>query len=190
MPIRFNQPPRPIPDLENCRATVCRVEVRRLTLWSLLPTLAGIAVAVAGHRLWPALSTLSAPTLLLLWALFMVSIPVHELIHALTFLALTHCGVDRLSFGLQAGVAYCHADAVLPLRHYRVVLVAPLVVLGLVPLVVGLLTHHTFLLSLALLEVGGVVGDMAILWRLRHLAPSTLVYDHPSDAGCVVYHPL
>ena len=37
--------------------------------------------------------------------------------------------------------------------------------------------------------IGCAMGDVLIVWAIRKEPPDTLVYDHPSEPGCIVYHP-
>ena len=62
----------------------------------------------------------------------------------------------------------------------------PGLLLGVVPGVVGLLLGQAMLLLFGCWMVVAASGDVAVLWVTRHVPPSAMVRDHPTQAGCLV----
>ena len=64
----------------------------------------------------------------------------------------------------------------------------PLLLTGLLPWLAGIVANSWVWMMIGAVMIGGAAGDIMIVRALRHEASSTLVYDHPSDIGCYVYH--
>lgn len=115
------------------------------------------------------------------------AIVAHEGLHGL---AMVLCGVPprEVRFGFQPGrgLAYATTARPLPARHYRFACALPLVVLGLLPLAVGLACGQHLAARLGAVMVALAGGDVAILLALRGVPPDSKVVDHPSEPGCYV----
>ena len=59
--------------------------------------------------------------------------------------------------------------------------------LGLLPFVVSLLVGSLWLMLFGTMLSAAAMGDVMIVWALRHESPAALVYDHPTEGGCLVY---
>lgn len=125
------------------------------------------------------------PWLLLL---MLVGIVVHELVHGITWLLLTHRGFSHLSFGLLPGGVYCHIDVPMPKKQYVIGALMPLLLVGIVPMLVAFCIGSLLWLLLGIVFIVSAAGDMMIVWAIRKEPADVLVYDHPSEAGCYVYH--
>lgn len=106
------------------------------------------------------------------------TVVLHELVHGLAFRALGF----RVSFGVapRLGAFYTAIfEQFQTRRQLAVAVAAPLAVLT--PLGVALLLvpgpHVPFVWFGLVLNTGGAVGDLFVLWRLRGLPPGTLFYD-------------
>ena len=126
-------------------------EVQRLALrWVVVTALAtlvphalvwGVSLPATWAGLWQDLGGW-------LWHVFVLglvylaSIPVHEGLHAFAMRAAAGVPWRSITFGakLRAGAVYVHTDAPMTVRAYRIVLLTPVVVQGLLPAVVGLAT--------------------------------------------------
>lgn len=117
-----------------------------------------------------------------------VGIVVHELVHGLTWILLTRKGFRHLSFGLMLGGAYCHIDVPMCKRHYVIGALMPLFLIGIVPLLVAFCIGSLLWLLLGVIFVVTAIGDIMIVWTIRKEPADALVYDHPSEGGCYVYH--
>ncbi|PKO19245.1 MAG: hypothetical protein CVU39_01455 [Chloroflexi bacterium HGW-Chloroflexi-10] len=117
-----------------------------------------------------------------------VGIALHEFIHGVTW-SLAGCKPWRsIKFGFQwkTFTPYTHCLEPLPVNAYRIGTLMPGLLTGVFPVLVGLAIGDlwvTFFGGLFLLSAG---GDALILWLLRKVAPSALVEDHPTQAGCYV----
>lgn len=121
---------------------------------------------------------------------FGVGVAVHELIHGFTWMWATHSGFRHLRFGLLRGGVYCHIDVPMSKRKYVVGALMPLILLGVVPFLLSFATNSLWLMLFGAIFIGCAMGDVLIVWAIRKESPDSLVYDHPSEPGCVVYHPV
>jgi hypothetical protein len=123
--------------------------------------------------------------------LLALGIVVHELVHAITWVAAGGGRWNRVRFGWQwrALAPFAHYTEPLPATAYRRGAVAPLLVLGVLPALAGTLAGWPAVAAFGWLLVVGAAGDLAVLWLLRGVAPDALVADHPTRAGCLVFPP-
>lgn len=120
-----------------------------------------------------------------------VGIVVHELIHGLAWAlaARKPWRAFRFGFQLKTFTPYAHCTEPMPAWAYRIGVVMPGLLLGLLPLGAGLLSGVGWLFVFRLLFTLAAGGDALILWLLRGAPATALVEDHPSEAGCVVLEP-
>jgi hypothetical protein len=123
--------------------------------------------------------------------LLALGIVAHELVHAAVWVAAGRGSWSRVQFGWQwrALAPFAHYTDPLPATAYRLGAVAPLVVLGIVPALLGTFMGWARLAAFGWLFVVGAAGDLSVLWLLRGVRPTALVVDHPTRAGCLVYQP-
>lgn len=135
----------------------------------------------------PLIATFTNPDIILP---ALVLVAVHEIIHALSWKVVGGLSFRDFKFGIawKTLSPYCHATKPMTARAYRVGAMMPGILLGLLPIVVGTLTGDGFLAVLGGLLTAGAVGDVYILWLVRHVPATTLVIDHPTRAGCIVIH--
>ena len=126
--------------------------------------------------------------LLLFSLVYLVSIVVHEGLHAVAMIVVGGVSWRSIRFGLRLreGVAYVHTDRPLTVRSYRAVLAAPGILTGVLPIAVAIVLGNAWLLAYGYVMTLSAAGDVAILLLLRNLPPDLPVRDHPSDVGCQV----
>jgi ABC-type polysaccharide/polyol phosphate export permease len=112
----------------------------------------------------------------------------HEGVHALGWKFFGGVRWQDLTFGIKwrALAPYCHATAPMPAHGYRIGAALPGIVTGLLPFFYGLAVGSGLWAILGAVLISGAVGDVAVLWIMRDVAPDALVIDHPENAGCVV----
>lgn len=157
---------------------VCQAAGASLTL---VATAGGLAAYAVCWR---------ATTFLPPWPFFLavpLAVPVHELLHAGAWW-LSGVPWRAIRFGALPwrGMVYVTTDRPLKARHLRFSLLAPVVVLGLVPMAFGLTVGLEWATVFGALLVGGAGGDLAIFHAMRSLGPDVLVRDHPTVPGFIV----
>ena len=126
----------------------------------------------------------------LIWSLLAVLLGVvfHELLHAFAYLVLTKGDYNNISFGLiwNSLSPYCHYSAAILVWKYRVSVLLPGMVIGLIPLVIACFIGSFPLYVFGILFTLGAAGDFTILWKIRKLKSKALIQDHPDKVGCIV----
>lgn len=163
-------------------------------LWANILSIGIIVVLLAVgiflmHILWPDTQFIIPQSrLLILLILIVVGIVVHELIHGITWIIATHKDFSHLSFGIMKMSPYCHIDVPMQKRQYVVGALMPMLLLGVLPAILALAIGSWFWLLIGILFITAAAGDLMIVWVIRKEPNDTLVYDHPSEGGCYVYH--
>ncbi len=126
---------------------------------------------------------------LLFLIIFIVGIPLHEIIHGITWAIAAKKPWSSISFGFQLKTLtpYCHLKEPVNVTSYRWGTVMPGIITGFIPAVLSLMTGNPLLLGIGLLFIFAAGGDLTILWILRNVKPLVNVEDHPTRAGCFVY---
>lgn len=119
--------------------------------------------------------------------IYVLSVPIHEGLHAVGMI-LTGTPRAAITFGakLRQGVVYIHCSRPMPLTAYRFSLLLPVLLTALLPGAVGVVAGSVWVVLYAALMFISAVGDLEMVWRLRHLPRETLVRDHPKLLGCEV----
>ena len=121
--------------------------------------------------------------------LMLVGTLLHEVVHGLTWAHFAEGGWRTISFGMMWKylAPYCHCDVSLKVPHYRIGALAPLFVVGILPVLISPFVHSLLLLFFGVFFIAGAAGDLMVVWRLRKEDPANMVLDHPSEAGYLVY---
>jgi hypothetical protein len=117
----------------------------------------------------------------------LIGVPVHEGIHALTWMWLGKIPKEHIKFGVKQLTPYTHCEVPIPSRVYRVGAIMPAVIQGFLPYLIGLSTGQGWFTAFGLTFIFAAGGDYLILWILRGVKPDVMVEDHPSRVGCYVY---
>ena len=155
----------------------------------------GAAVCVPFVIIWLALWDLQAPSIgqaLACCVAYLVLIPTHEAIHGLTWAACNPLHFKAIEFGFMREnfTPYCTCTEPLGRTPYITGSLAPLVVLGLAPAIVGIVLGAGVVFVLALLMILGASGDIFVvveLLRHKKTGNEVICVDHPSECGLVVF---
>ena len=124
-----------------------------------------------------------------LMLVLIVGIVVHELIHGLTWGLFAKSGFKSISFGVMWKMLtpYCHCSEPLKVSHYAIGALMPLIVLGFLSAIVALCVKSLFWLTMAIVFIAAAAGDIMVVWNLRKEKRNSMILDHPSEAGYLVY---
>lgn len=133
---------------------------------------------------------LSNPFVLL--AIFIVLVVAHELIHGLTWAIFAKNHFQDIEFGFMKEylTPYCTCKTPLSKPAYIAGAAMPLIVLGLAPSIIAVITGSLSWLMLGLLMIMAAGGDALIIgkvWRYQTQAHEVLYIDHPTEIGGVVF---
>lgn len=151
-----------------------------------------LAVGLVLHLIlwWGNISSLSLlvrffPYSLILLPLFLVAGMVfHELLHALIISLAAPSGWQAVKFGfLNWMTPYCHCTEPISASAYRLVLLFPFILLGLLPWGWGLCSGIIELTIWGAIFISAAGGDLLIFFLIRDLSGRTLIQDHPRKVG-------
>ena len=79
---------------------------------------------------------------------------------------------------------YCHCKEPLPTNRYIVALVAPCLILGIIPYVIGVFNLNLFLLGFGFIFTVLSIGDLLILYYiLKDYRPTSFFKDSETEVG-------
>ena len=138
------------------------------------------------------LGSLSVLRLVIVLIAMIVLVPVHELIHGLSWglFAENHMRDIEYGFMKEYMTPYCTCKVPLKLPHYLTGALMPLIILGIIPTAAAILTGSFLTLLLGLTMIVAAAGDIMIAARLISYNSDydeILIYDHPTQAGSVVF---
>ena len=129
----------------------------------------------------------------LLWILaFAVLIVVHELIHGVSWAIFTEHHFGDIAFGFmkQYLTPYCACAVPLSKGQYIFGALMPLLLVGIMPMIIGILSGSVFWLLIGAALTAGAGGDIQIvgnILRYKSEADDILYIDHPTQAGGVIF---
>jgi len=117
-----------------------------------------------------------------------VGVTAHELLHAAGFILLGKVPVSAIHFGFSwRGMApYAQCGTPVKANVYRVSVLLPGIILGLLPAIAGVALRIGWLTLWGVLMIIAAGGDLAVLWAMRTVDGAACVLDHPKRPGCRV----
>lgn len=122
-------------------------------------------------------------------AIYFLGIVLHELIHGATWAIFLKDGFKSIKFGFisKYGTPYCHSKRPMKIKHYLLGGIMPSIILGLIPLVSGLIIGNFWVMLFGLLFTTSSIGDLMVCRLLITENLNDYAEDHSSEAGCYVY---
>lgn len=119
---------------------------------------------------------------------FILSIIVHEGLHGFGYRYFGKVSKSDVKFGInwKALSPYAHCKTAMTAKAYRISVVLPGLLLGVVPVLAGIVTGIGWLTVWGFVMTAAAGGDITILWTIRNVESTRFVQDHPTRAGCVV----
>lgn len=118
-----------------------------------------------------------------------LGIIVHELIHGIFFAIYASKGFKSIKFGIlwKMITPYCHCKEPLKIKNYIVALLAPFILLGIIPAMISLVIGKIALLAFGIFFSSAAAGDLLIYNLIKKENPEDYVQDHPSEAGYYIF---
>lgn len=130
----------------------------------------------------------------ILWffVLYFALIFVHEGLHGITWAMFSENHMKDIEFGFMAAylTPYCTCTTPLKKGPYILGALMPLIVLGILPTVISIFTGSLLWLNVGLIMIVSAGGDILIvleILRYRTNASEIRYYDHPTQAGGVIF---
>ena len=117
--------------------------------------------------------------------LSLISILLHELIHALVFVIFSKRKLKSVKIGVlwKHLTPYTHCKEPMSKYKYALALISPFIVLGLIPIILSFYLSSTIILFYGLIMIFAASGDLLILSYLSKVKSDKLVLDHESKVG-------
>jgi len=124
----------------------------------------------------------------LLLAVILLGVVVHELIHGLAWVIFGRKPFSAIKFGFQwrSLTPYAHLKESVEVNAYRMGAFMPGFILGILPYIFSLALGNGDLFWFGLIHTAAAGGDWLILWLIRNVKAGSPVEDHPTNAGCYV----
>jgi hypothetical protein len=136
------------------------------------------------------INPLSAISLLLFFPLVVI----HELIHGILFSIFSKHKFHSVQFGIMPAnklfTPYCHCGEKLKIKHYRIALLMPLVITGIIPTIISLFFGNALLFFWGIIGIMAGSGDLLIFFKTIKEKKDSWIFDHPTEAGYFIYKPI
>jgi len=126
--------------------------------------------------------------------LFLALVVLHELIHGLTWSLFSEHRFKDIEFGFMKEYLTPYCTCLVPLSkgHYILGALMPCLVLGVIPLVLGIVLGSSLLFWTGIVMTLSAGGDILIVVKLlaykrQEGTKEFLIYDHPTQAGSVIF---
>lgn len=133
-----------------------------------------------------------AGTLLWFVIIFAALIVIHELIHGACWAIFAEHHFRDIEFGIMRQYLTPYCTCGVPLRKGPYILGAlmPLILLGVIPMIAGILIGSLPVLLIGILMADSAAGDIMVVWNIlkyRSRAKNIVYIDHPTQAGGVIF---
>lgn len=134
-------------------------------------------------------SSFGIPVFLVLFVLLIV---IHELIHGLCWSFFTPNRFKDIEFGIMKPSMNPYCTCLVPLQkgHYLFGTVMPFIVLGIIPMIAGIVSRNSAVLLMGILMADSAAGDLMIIQKVTGFktdAKEVIYMDHPTEAGSVLF---
>lgn len=131
------------------------------------------------------------PSMFFILALFIVvCIPVHEGLHGIFWAVSCKKKFKSIQFGViwKNLTPYCHCKEALSVLQYYSGLLAPFIILGIIPSIIAVIIGNQLLLAVGIINILSAGGDTTIACLLvKYIGKNVRVSDHPIKCGCVAF---
>lgn len=121
---------------------------------------------------------------------YIITIPVHEGLHALAAIIFGKVSPKNIKFGMMKEqlMFYCHCEGYMEAYRYRIMLLTPFLLTGLLPLIAVTVWGHPLLIILFSMTISGCAGDLVMYFETFKYNRNQLIEDHSSaPAYYIVY---
>ena len=158
----------------------------------LITILFATPILISYKMIWcnikPDTEIIKSISLLEYFGVIVSSIIIHELIHVLFFFIFCDFNIKKIKIGFQFKTLtpYAHCKKSLKIYQYKLSVVMPGVILGVIPIVIAFFTNSILLLYFGLFMLLGAGGDIIILFMLSKIPKHKKILDHSNEIGFIV----
>jgi hypothetical protein len=125
--------------------------------------------------------------------ILLLGIILHEFIHGLFFAAFSENKFKFVKFGVMPAkklfTPYCHCGEIINIKHYRIAIMMPLILLGIIPAIASILIGNILLLFWGIIFTVAGGGDILVFIKTLKEKKNSLILDHPSECGYYLCKP-
>jgi len=116
--------------------------------------------------------------------LFMI---LHEIIHGLAFMSFKSVKNKNIVFGakLESGIFYCMCKQEISKKIILTSLLAPLIIIGIIPLIISIIFNLSLLGFLSIVNISGCIGDI-LMSIMFFKMPNDFIYTDLDDCESFV----
>ncbi len=120
---------------------------------------------------------------------FLIGIILHETIHALGFMFVGKAKGSDIKFGFiwKHLTPYAHCKVPMTVKSYRISLLLPVILTGIIPLFIALVFGNWLLVAISVFLIAGGMGDWIVFRKINSFSGDLLLEDHPNAIGCIIY---
>ncbi len=130
--------------------------------------------------------------LIVLLVLLIVLTVIHELIHGTCWSIFTPHRFKDIEFGFMKSSLTPYCTCLVPLKKGQYIFgtVMPLVLLGIIPMIIGIVIGNPNALFIGIIMADAAAGDIMVIdqiLRYKSNAKDIVYLDHPTEAGLIVF---
>jgi hypothetical protein len=178
-------------DTQGYRKIVIKPDFKKVAI---IATVAAFAVLIIGVLIqvliWKDTGfSLDFVLIFIFLAAYIVGLLLHELIHALAMILISGVSFSDIHFGFNRRYIspYTHCNKIIPVRGFRIGLLLPVLITGLLPLIIGIASNILLITIIGGLLTAGGIGDIIGFCYLVKLPGDALIRDYRYELGCEVY---
>lgn len=120
---------------------------------------------------------------------YFIWMALHEILHGVGFLSLLKVDFHNVIYGikLEKGIFYCMCKQKINRNNILVSLNFPLIFIGIITFIVGILINNTTLILLSIMNIGGSIGDIVMTLAILKM-PKDINYldlDNPTSFNII-----
>ena len=120
---------------------------------------------------------------------YLIGIILHEGLHAFGFIVFGKVKMSDIKFGFiwKYITPYAHCKVSMKVKSYRIALLLPVILTGIIPLILALSIGNGLLLSISVFLIAGGVGDWIVFRKIYTFPADAQLEDHPNAIGCIIH---
>ncbi len=128
-------------------------------------------------------------TLIVFLPVIILGTCLHEILHGLSFLIFGKLFLKQIKIGFQwkTITPYAHCKVPITAGVYRIALIMPALLMGIIPSIIALITGTGWLMIYGIFFIIVACGDLLVVWIIRKAKHNQLVQDHPTRCGCCIF---
>ena len=125
---------------------------------------------------------------------FILIVIIHEIIHGIFVSIFAENGFKSIKYGILSAkklfTPYCHCEDKLRINHYRIVIIMPTVIMGIIPSIISIIIGNIILLFWGIICIISGCGDILLILILLKEKKDCWIFDYPTEIGYSIYRKI